>query len=92
MKGLFSIKLSKTINDFGILINIDETMFSGTTKTSHSWLLKGEEAKLMNILFTCSTSIIKPSLHSVMLSQQKFRDWWQANILSSFFWRTQMIQ
>ena len=44
MKGLFSIKLSKAINNYELLINIDETMFSRTTKTLHSWSLKGEEA------------------------------------------------
>ena len=40
MKGLFSIKLSKAINNYELLIKIDETMFSRTTKTLHSWSLK----------------------------------------------------
>ena len=58
MKGLFRIKVSKVINNFDILINIDETIFLKTTKFSHSWLLKGKEIKLKNIWFSNSTSLM----------------------------------
>ena len=58
MKGLFSIKLSKVINNYDISINIDEAMFSQTTKFSHSWLLKGKEIRLKNIWFSNSTSLM----------------------------------
>ena len=49
MKRLFSIKISKTIENFDVLINIDQSMFSRSTKTSYSWLAKGEDSNLMNI-------------------------------------------
>ena len=58
MKCIFSIKLSKTMNNFDALINIDETMFSRLTKTSRSWSQKGREMNLMNICFSNSTSLI----------------------------------
>ena len=58
MKGLFSIKVSRIIKNYDILINIDESMFSRTTKANYSWSEKGKESKLMNIWFSNSTSLI----------------------------------
>ena len=46
------------MNDFSILINIDETLFSRATKTTHSWLLKGEECTINNIWYSNSCSLI----------------------------------
>ena len=39
-------------------MNIDETMFSRSTKTTKSWSLKGKESKQMNIWFSNSASLI----------------------------------
>ena len=37
MKSLFSIKISKILNNYDALINIDETTFSRSTKQTRSW-------------------------------------------------------
>ena len=58
MKGLFSLKISRIMNRFDVLINIDEAMFSRSTKASYSWSKKGKESTLMNIWFSNSTSLI----------------------------------
>ena len=58
MKGLFSAKIWKMINDYDLLINIDETMFTRTTMASRSWSVKGKENNLMNICFSNSTSLM----------------------------------
>ena len=42
MKGLFSIKISRMINKHDALININESMFSRTTKTNYSWSERGK--------------------------------------------------
>ena len=39
-------------------MNIDEAMFSRSTKATYSWSLKGKESKLMNIWFSNSASLI----------------------------------
>ena len=58
MKGLFSVNISKIIQKYDLLINIDKAMFSRSTKASCSWSIKGQETKLMNTSFTNSTSLI----------------------------------
>ena len=58
MKILFSIKASRILHSYDALINIDETIFSRSTKTTRSWSLKGKEANLMNLWFSNSTSLI----------------------------------
>ena len=58
MKSLFSIKISKILNNYETLINIDETIFSRSTKQTRSWSFKSEETNLMNICFSNSTSLI----------------------------------
>ena len=58
LKALFSLKVWKIIDRFKLLINIDETMFSRSTKASHSWSTKGKEWALMNIWYSNSTSLI----------------------------------
>ena len=46
------------INDYDLLINIDETMFTRTTMASRSWSVKVKENNLMNICFSNSTSLM----------------------------------
>ena len=58
IKCLFAVKLVKAMNDFSILINIDETLFSRTTRPSYSWLERGKEWSIGNIWCTNSTSLI----------------------------------
>ena len=58
MKVLFSIKISKIINDYDALINVDESTFSRLTKTTRSWSEIGKETKLANIWFSNSMSLI----------------------------------
>ena len=58
LKALFSLKVCKINDRFELLINIDETMFSRSTKASHSWSTKRKEWTLMNIWYSNSTSLI----------------------------------
>ena len=58
IKCLFAVKLVKAMNDFSILINIDETLFSRTTRPIYSWLERGKEWSIGNIWCTNSTSLI----------------------------------
>ena len=58
MKTLFSIKISKVMNDYDALINIDKTSFSRLTMATRSWSQKGKETKLNNIWFSASISLI----------------------------------
>ena len=58
MKVLFSIKISKIINDYDALISVDELTFSRLTKTTRRWSEIGKETKLANIWFSNSISLI----------------------------------
>ena len=58
MKQYFAVKISQSILSYEVLINIDETTFSRDTKITHSWLPKGRDSELMNILYSNSTSLI----------------------------------
>ena len=58
MKVLFSIKISKIINDYEALINVDDSTFSRLTKTIRSWSEIGKETKLANIWFSNSMLLI----------------------------------
>ena len=51
LKALFSLKVCKIIDRFELLINIDETMFSRSTKASYSWSTNGKEWTLINICY-----------------------------------------
>ena len=48
----------KTINDYELLVNINEAMFSSSTKSTNNWSLKGKESKLKNIWFLNSDLLI----------------------------------
>ena len=58
IKSLFGIRIIRKLNKFSTLINIDETLFSRATKSTHSWLLKGIEWSVNNIWYTNSWSLI----------------------------------
>ena len=86
MEGLFSVNISKIIQKYDVLINIDEAMFSRSTKASRSWSIKGQETKLMNICFSNSTSLIAAitSLGDAF-SVDTTGSIYQANLLSNFW-------
>ena len=58
LKLYFTIKLIQNLNNYSMLINIDETYFSRYMKLTHSWLQKGADRELMNIWYTNSASMI----------------------------------
>ena len=58
IKQWFSIRLCKTIENFRILINIDEITFSRLTKKNLSWIPKGKEQIIKNICFKNSWSLV----------------------------------
>ena len=51
VKQWFSIKLSKVIENFDVLINIDESSFTRLTKKDFSWIPKGREQIVKSITF-----------------------------------------
>ena len=57
-KSLFAVRLVKEINNFSVLINIDETLFSRATKSVYSWLEKGKEWTISNIWWSNSISLL----------------------------------
>ena len=58
LKCLFTIRIISHLSEFEMLINIDESSFSRTTKQTHSYLKKGKAWKLGNIWSSSSTSLI----------------------------------
>ena len=58
LKCLFAIRIISHLSEFEMLINIDESSFSRTTKLAHSWLKKGKAWKLGNIWSSSSTFLI----------------------------------
>ena len=50
--------IAKEIKRFSLLINIDETLFSRSTKSDYSWLEKRKECTVRNICFSNSVSVI----------------------------------
>ena len=72
LKQYFAVKISQSILNYEVLINIDETTFSRDTKITHSWLLKERDSELMNIWYSNSTSSITSitSLWKYSLFQQ----------------------
>ena len=85
MKGLFSVNISKIIQKYDVLINIEEVMFFRSTKASRSWSIKRQETKLMNICLTNSTSLIIAITSLIDVFQQIQRVQYQANLLSNFW-------
>ena len=58
MKGLFSVKMSKIIKSLDLLVNIDETVFSRSTKVTKSRSVKEKECTSKNICFYNSISLV----------------------------------
>ena len=50
-KVLFSVKLWKMITRSTVLVNVDESSFSRSTKTNHSWSLKGFTSSISILIF-----------------------------------------
>ena len=57
-KILFSVKLWGMINRSTILVNIDEAVFSHSTKANYSWCKKGVPSNISTIIFRGSISIV----------------------------------
>ena len=58
LKCYFAISIIPVLSQYEILINVDESSFSRTTKTMYSWSKRGEASELTNIGFNNSTSLI----------------------------------
>ena len=58
MKDLFNLKAGKLIANYNFLVNIDETMFSRTTKANRILSNTGIKKNLMNICVSNSTSLM----------------------------------
>ena len=58
MKWFSAVKIIPYISKFQMLISINESSFSRTTKLTNSWLMKGVSQELLNICFEGSTSLI----------------------------------
>ena len=57
-KQLFSIKLCRLLDQFSLLINVDESSFSRMTTKNFSWIPKGKEQIIKNICFQNSWTLI----------------------------------
>ena len=57
-KQLFSIKLCRLLDQFSLLINVDESSFSWMTTKNFSWIPKGKEQIIKNICFQNSWTLI----------------------------------
>ena len=57
-KALFAVVLLKAIWKSTLLVNIDESVISSTTKANYSWSIKGEPSNVSTIIYTGSVSII----------------------------------
>ena len=58
LRVLYTIRLTKMINQDTLLINIDETSLSNEVLSNYSWLKKGENWELFNEKFWGSLSLI----------------------------------
>ena len=58
LKSYFAINIIPLLSQYEILINVDESSFSRTTKTMYSWSKKCWATELNNIGFSNSTSLI----------------------------------
>ena len=58
IKQWFSIKMSKVIDSFDVLINIDESSFTRLTKKDFSWIPKGKKQIVKSISFRNSWSLV----------------------------------
>ena len=58
MKIVFWIEYANMINSRIVVVNIDETLFSNSTKRNYSWTKRGGPAYAENIWFTGSVSFI----------------------------------
>ena len=57
-KQWFTIRILKSLDQFNVLINIDESSFSRLTKKNYSWIPKGKEQIIKNISFYNLWSLI----------------------------------
>ena len=57
-KALFTVKQLKIINGASLLVNIDEVVFSQSTKTNYSWSRKDMPSNLSTQIIKESVSII----------------------------------
>ena len=85
IKCLFAVKLVKAMNDFSILINIDDTLFSRTTRPSYSWLERGKEWSIGNIWCTNSTSLITEITSTGLVYASSISDSIKGSIIVDYF-------
>ena len=58
LKVLYSIILSKQLNSWKWIVNVDESSFSRLTKKDYTWLLKGIPGSVKNVQFSGSINLI----------------------------------
>ena len=58
LKILFAIALTKRIKDAKLLINVDESTLSSSTKINYTWTLRGVSASAKNIKFSKSMNLV----------------------------------
>ena len=58
LKILFAIALTKRIKDVKLLINVDESTLSRSTKINYTWTLRGVSASAKNIKFSKSMNLV----------------------------------
>ena len=58
IKSYFCIKVAKLLHKIDVIINIDEAWFSRTTITKRSWLKRGMDETIANIMHSGSVSLI----------------------------------
>ena len=57
-KQWFAIRLWKVLDQFDMLVNVDESSFSRLTKKCYSWIPKGKQQIIKNIWFLNSWSLV----------------------------------
>ena len=65
-KILYTVKICKILHKSAILINVDKSTFSQSTKSNYSWSRRGQPSNLSSIIFKGSISIISAIMSNGM--------------------------
>ena len=57
VRALFSIKITKLLNDSTLVINMDQLLINRHMKSNRSWGLRGEKIECKNSNFSGSVSL-----------------------------------
>ena len=81
LKSLFSADICSKINNFLLLVNVDESSFSRSMKLNYSWIEKGEDNTITNIGFSSSISMWT----AITSNGAVFSTVWHGSINSTIF-------